>query len=213
MANVTPQLRPTMARPKSLLLSVARLGFGTALALPLLLASPSAGASSLAGGSSLASMAHQTTSHRAVAGIKKVPFKGTYRGTASLLIDNSSVSIPTVTGTGTATLVGKSTVSGQGSASASAQCDPFTGKGAIAGAGGKLELSVTKSKSTGCSSGTSGPVTVSFHGVAVVLGGTGSAKGASGNLKFSGKLALKGTSGSQNGPYTVTLTGTLSLKK
>ena len=55
-------------------------------------------------------------------------------------------------------------------------------------------------------------MTVTFHGVAVAIGGHGVANGASGSLKFSGKLKLGGTSGSQDGSFTVTLSGTLTVK-
>jgi hypothetical protein len=143
---------------------------------------------------------------------KTVPFSGHYRGTASLLIDNGSVTISSVAGKGTGSLVGNSTVIGKGSASSSAQCDPFTGTGSITGAGAKLILRVVQTKSSGCSSGESGPVTVTFTGLALVTGGSGKAAGASGTLKFNGTLKLGGVSGSQNGPYAVTLTGNLKVK-
>ena len=138
-------------------------------------------------------------------------FSGHYTGKASLLIDNGAVTIPWVTGKGTASLVGSSTVTGKGTASASAQCDPFTGTGSLSGTTGKLNLTVVQSKSSGCSSGQSGPVTVSFNGVAIVTSGTGKAKGAKGDLKFNGTLALAGTSGSQVGTYKVALSGKLTL--
>jgi hypothetical protein len=143
---------------------------------------------------------------------KAVSFSGRYQGNASLLIDNGVVTISSVTGKGTGTLVGASTISGKGSSSSSAQCDPFTGTGTIAGAAAKLSLKVVESKSSGCSSGESGPVTVTFTGLAQVTGGTAKAQGASGSLKFNGTLKLGGTSGSQNGAYTVVLSGKLALK-
>ncbi len=143
--------------------------------------------------------------------VKAVAFSGTYKGKANLLIDNGSVSIRSIAGTGTSSLLGAGKVEGTGSASASAQCDPFTGTGNLTGAHGTLHLVVTQSKSTGCSSGESGPITVKFHGTAVVKSGTGKAKGAKGTLNFSGVLGLGGTSGAQAGPYTVKITGHLSL--
>jgi len=143
---------------------------------------------------------------------KAVSFSGHYKGDASLLINNGAVTISSVTGKGTGSLVGASTISGKGSSSSSAQCDPFTGTGSIAGAAAKLDLSVVESKSSGCSSGESGPVTVTFTGLAVVTGGSAKASGASGSLKFNGTLKLGGTSGSQNGSYTVALTGKLTVK-
>ncbi|MGA3220696.1 MAG: hypothetical protein ABSE77_16710 [Acidimicrobiales bacterium] len=143
---------------------------------------------------------------------KTVSFSGHYQGDASLLINNGAVTISSVTGKGKGTLVGASTISGKGSASSTAQCDPFTGTGIIAGAAAKLNLHVVESKSSGCSSGESGPVTVTFTGLAVVTGGSAKASGASGSLKFNGTLKLGGTSGSQNGSYTVALTGKLTVK-
>jgi len=140
-----------------------------------------------------------------------VDFTGHYAGTASLLINNGVVTISSVHGKGTGTVVGNSSVTGMGSASASAQCDPFTGTGSIAGATAKILLTVVKTQSSGCSSGESGPVTVTFSGVAKATGGTGKTKGASGTLKFSGTLKLANTSGSENGPFTVVLTGKLSV--
>ncbi|HXY44110.1 MAG TPA: hypothetical protein VEH29_07970, partial [Acidimicrobiales bacterium] len=56
------------------------------------------------------------------------------------------------------------------------------------------------------------PTTVTFSGVAVATGGTGTAAGASGNLHFSGTLKLGATSGHTNSSYTVTLSGTLKVK-
>ena len=110
-------------------------------------------------------------------------------------------------------LFGASKVSGSGSAAASQQCDPFGGKGSIAGGANKIMFTVIRSSSQqGCANGDSGPVTVTFHGVAKAIGGLGAAKGASGSLKFKGTLKLGGTSGSQNGSFTVTLSGTLSVK-
>ena len=143
---------------------------------------------------------------------KAVSFSGPLQGRRLSAHNNGAVTISSVTGKGTGTLVGASTISGKGSSSSSAQCDPFTGTGSIAGAAAKLNLKVVESKSSGCSSGESGPVTVTFTGLAQVTGGTAKASGASGSLKFNGTLKLGGTSGSQNGSYTVVLTGKLALK-
>jgi hypothetical protein len=173
---------------------------GTAFALMLAATAvaPSAGATG-------------TQANRQTAG-KAVSFTGHYQGNAALLIDNGAVTISSVTGKGTGTLVGSSTINGKGTSASSAQCDPFTGTGSITGAAAKLNLKVLESKSSGCSSGESGPVTVTFTGLAQVTGGTAKAKGASGSLKFNGSLKLGGTSGSQNGSYTVVLSGKLTLK-
>ncbi len=149
---------------------------------------------------------------RTPAATKTVSFTGHYAGTASLLIDNGNVTISSVNGTGHGTLVGSSTVSGTGTASAAAQCDPFGGTGSISGAGTTIHFKVSSSTAQGCSSGETAPVTVTFHGTAKAVGGTGKAAGARGSLKFTGTLHLGGTSGSQTGAYTVKLTGTLSVK-
>jgi hypothetical protein len=143
---------------------------------------------------------------------KKVAFSGYYTGTVTLLINNGSVTISSVKGKGTGTLVGASSVAGRGSASASAQCDPFGGLGSIVGKTGTIKLSVTSSSSQGCSSGESGPVTITFHGAAKVTGGTGKASGATGTLKFNGSTKLGGTSGRQNGSFSASITGQLLVR-
>jgi hypothetical protein len=146
---------------------------------------------------------------------KSVSFSAQFSGKASLLIENSSVKISSVNGTGKSSLFGTSKVSGSGSApkSSSSECDPFGGKGAITAGANKLSFKVTQSSSQkGCANGYSGPVTVTFHGVAVATGGSGKGNGAAGSLKFSGTLHLGGTSGSQNGSFTVNLSGKLTVK-
>ncbi len=145
---------------------------------------------------------------------KSVPFSGHYSGRASLIIDNGLVTITSISGQGTSTpsIMGASKVTGHGTASASAQCDPFQGTGTIVGAKSKITFSVSSSTATGCSSGESGPITVAFHGSAKAITGTGKADGAKGSLHFSGSLKLGNTSGSQSGSFTVTLSGTLTIK-
>ncbi len=143
---------------------------------------------------------------------KTITFASHYSGHASLLIDNGHATISSVAGAGKNSLFGTSRVSGSGSALASQQCDPFGGKGSIVGRGNKITFVISRSMSQGCSNGSSGPVTVTFKGVAKATGGSGDATGASGSLKFSGTLKLGGTSGAQNGSFTVTLGGTLSVR-
>jgi len=143
---------------------------------------------------------------------KVVSFSGHYSGDTSLLINNGVATISAVHGKGSGTLVGASTVTGSGGASASALCDPFEGTGAIIGKQAKIDLTVLKSTSQGCSSGQSGPVTVTISGTARATGGTGKAAGASGMLKFTGSVNLKDTSGSQTGTFSVTFSGKLSVK-
>jgi hypothetical protein len=143
---------------------------------------------------------------------KVISFSGHYSGATSLLINNGVATISTVHGKGSGTLVGTSTVAGSGAASASAQCDPFEVAGAITGKQAKINLTILKSTSQGCSSGQSGPVTVTISGTAKATGGTGKAAGASGVLKFTGSVNLKDTSGSQSGTFTVTFSGKLAVK-
>ncbi len=171
-------------------------------------------AAGLAGGSAIAgaSAAGASLPSTRAAAVKALAFSGHYSGNVAVLIDNSRVTISSVTGKGSGTLVGPSTVSGKGSASASAQCDPFSGTGSIAGRTARIDFLVTSSTSQGCSSGESGPVTVTFKGIAKATGGTGRARGVSGSLVFKGSLKLGSTSGSQKGDFTVTVSGHLALK-
>ncbi|MGA8296390.1 MAG: hypothetical protein WB770_05050 [Acidimicrobiales bacterium] len=150
----------------------------------------------------------------AAAKTKTVSFSGHYSGTASLLIENGSVTISSVkgSGTGTPSVIGASKISGHGSGAASALCDPFGGTGAMTGAKAKMTFTVTRSSAKGCSSGQSGPVTVTFNGTGKVTGGTGTAAGASGTLHFSGSMTLGGTSGSQSGSFRATVSGKLTIK-
>lgn len=146
---------------------------------------------------------------------KVVTFKGSYSGTASLLINGDSIKILSVTGHGSASIVGASSLTGIGSATSSgnSQCVPFKGTGAIKGSAATIKFSVSTSTSKGCSSGQSGPVTVTVNGIAKAKGGTGKAKGAKGNLKFKGKLKLNDTTGSQTGTFSGTVSGKLTVSK
>ncbi|HCG02382.1 MAG TPA: hypothetical protein DEV93_17795 [Chloroflexi bacterium] len=145
---------------------------------------------------------------------KVVSFKGHYSGTASLLISGSSIKIMSVTGSGSASLIGAGSLSGTGNATGSDNlCVPFKGKASIKGASGSIKFSVNAAKSTGCSSGQSGPVTVTVKGSAKVTAGTGKAKGAKGTLKFKGTLKLDDTSGFQSGSFSGSLSGKLTLVK
>jgi hypothetical protein len=151
----------------------------------------------------------------AVTRSKTVSFSASFSGKASLLINNSTVTISSIAGSGKSSLFGSSKVAGNGSApkSDSSLCDPFGGKGSISAGANKITFVVVKSSSQqGCSSGESGAVTIAFHGVTKATGGTGKANGASGSLKFKGSLKLGGTSGSQSGSFTVSLSGKLTVK-
>lgn len=167
-----------------------------------------------------ASVAHSTVvSH--VVKTKKVAFKGTYKGTISLLMvgasgqSASSVKVTSLHGTGTGTDLGTSTVSATGSAPASNQCDELMGVGSITGSGSKILLNVVTSPSTeGCAAATSTPTSVSLKGVAKVTGGTGKFKGVSGSLSFTGTFNVQSnTSGSlESDAFTASLTGALTIK-
>lgn len=143
---------------------------------------------------------------------KVVSFKGSYSGTATVLIDNSSVTIQSVKGKGSASVVGAGSLSGTGDGTGSSgQCVSFTGPGTIKGANGTIKFTVNPAKSQGCSSGQSGPVTVTVNGIAKVTGGTGKAKGAKGNLSFKGTLKLNDTTGSQSGAFSGSVSGKLTV--
>src|ERR1019366_6089223 len=134
---------------------------------------------------------HATHQGRSTANVidkttKKVKFTGKYAGTVTLIVNASTykVTVSSVTGRGTATIVGKGTVAGSGSAtpSGSACPIPINGTAHITGPGGKISLRVLTAHSTGCSSGSSGKVTVTFKGSAIVTGATGKAKGLTGTI-------------------------------
>jgi hypothetical protein len=145
---------------------------------------------------------------------KVVSFKAHYSGTASVLIDNSAVQVQSIKGTGSASLVGAGSVSGTADGTgANGSCVPFTGPGKLKGTKGTLKFTVNAAKSQGCSSGQSGPVTVTINGIAKVTSGTGAAKGAKGNLKFKGTLKLNDTTGSQSGAFSGTVSGKLTVGK
>jgi hypothetical protein len=162
----------------------------------------------------MAGVLARPTTTSAAAKTKVVSFKGSYTGTASLLISNSSVKILSVDGSGSASLIGASSISGTGNGTgANGLCVPFKGKGAIKGSAGTIKLSVNATKSQGCSSGQSGPVTVSVTGSAKVTGGSGKAKGAKGTLTFKGTLKLNDTTGSQTGTFSGQLSGKLTVTR
>ena len=151
----------------------------------------------------------------ATAKTKTVAFKGSYSGTASLLISGKSIKVMSVKGRGSASVVGAGTLSGtaKGTSNGSSSCVPFNGSGAIKGASGTIKLSTSISSAKGCSSGQSGPVTITITGTAKATGGTGKAKGANGNLRYTGKLHLKNTTGSQSGSFNASISGKLTVNK
>jgi hypothetical protein len=157
-----------------------------------------------------------TATTNAAVKTKVVSFKGTYSGTASLLIQGTDIKVLSITGNGSAPIVGTSSLSGTAAATAGADsnlCVPFKGSGSIKGSAATIKLATLSTTSKGCSSGQSGPVTVSVTGTAKVAGGTGKARGAKGTLKYKGTLKLDDTSGSQSGTFTGTVSGKLTVNK
>jgi len=144
---------------------------------------------------------------------KTVTFKGSYSGQATLLISGKTIKVMSVKGNGTSSVVGAGTLSGtaKGTSSGSSSCVPFNGTGVIKGASGTIKLSTTVTSAKGWSRGERGPVTITVSGTAKVTGGTGKAKGAKGNLKYSGTLKLKNTTGTQSGHFTSKLNGKLTV--
>lgn len=162
----------------------------------------------------MAAMLVGTARTSAAAATKTVKFKGSYSGTASLLIENSSVKILSVKGNGTASIIGTSKLSGTGAGTgASGLCVPFKGNGSIKSSKGAIKFSVNATKSQGCSSGQSGPVTVTVTGTAKITSGSGTAAGAKGTLKYKGTMDLKDTTGSQTGTFSGTVSGSVTVNK
>lgn len=158
---------------------------------------------------------HHSSALQAMA-VKKLAFKGSFHGTIGLLWSSTGVSATAVSGHGSATLLGSSTMTGKGAGSAASSCDPFSGTGSLSGAGSKLLLKVVNSSKTqACAAGDAAPTVVTVNGVAIVTGGTGKYKGATGTLSFKGSFAIQSTTAgsSESDAFTATLTGTLKVKK
>ena len=165
------------------------------------------------------------SSHTAVAHVlkvKKVAFKGSYKGSIKLVWGASTVSASLVGARGTGSLLGAaSTMSGNGSGADTAYSNAFLGTGALTGAGSKLNVNIIKTASSasvpsGTQAGAQSPPTlVMVVGQAKVLSGTGKWKGATGTLKFSGTfMVTNSTAGTtESDAFTATLSGTLSVKK
>jgi hypothetical protein len=147
-----------------------------------------------------------------------VAFKETFTGTLKLTFGATTATASILTSKGTGTLAGAK-VTGSGSGADTAQSGPFSGTGAIALGPNKLVLSVIKTASSVSTDATASgvqdpPANVTVMGSAKVTSGTGKYKGATGTLKFQGSFtvtnATTGTSETDN--FTVTLTGTLTVK-
>lgn len=177
--------------------------------------------------SGAATKAPAKATHAAVAShvVKKVAFKGTYKGTIGLLMNGTSgsaastVTVTSLKGTGTGTNLGASTLTGSDptAISAGAQCAyGFSGTGMIVGTGGsKLVLKVAASpKQSACAAAESTPTSVAVKGIATVTSGTGKYKGVSGTLTFTGSFNVQSNNvpDSESDAFTATLTGTLTIK-
>jgi hypothetical protein len=131
-----------------------------------------------------------------------VPFKASYAGTAVVRVDGNVADI-TANGTGKGTPIGVSKVTGKGKGDSSVQpCVPFTGTGALIGAGTtKLTFKVVPT-STGCGD-ESGQV-FSISARATVIKGYGKLA----NVR--GKLKITGVYDRGKGTFTAKFAGTLT---
>jgi hypothetical protein len=129
-------------------------------------------------------------------------FVAKYSGTVTEKVDGQQVTaVPR--GKGTGTPIGKSTLTGVVKATtANPPCSPLNGPGTLAGAKGKLQLSLLPT-SRGCAAGEEDRDNISFSGSAKVIGGTGKFRGAKGTLRFSGHYDRAG------GTFNVKLSGTI----
>ena len=130
------------------------------------------------------------------------PFKASYAGTAVVRVDGNVADI-TANGAGKGTPIGVSKVTGKGKGDSSVQpCVPFTGTGALIGAGKtKLTFKVVPG-SSGCGD-ESGQV-FSISAKATVIKGYGKLA----NVR--GKLKITGVYDRGKGTFTAKFTGTLT---
>ncbi len=144
--------------------------------------------------------------------VRKVSFKGTYKGTIAMLWSASSVKATSVHGTGTGTLLGRSVMNGTGTSATSSTCDPLSGTGYLVGSGSKLLIRVvSSSKTQACAASDAAPTTVTVTGVATVVRGVGKYTGFTGTLKFRGSFQIKSNkAGSrESDAFTASLSGVL----
>ncbi len=147
--------------------------------------------------------------------VRKVTFKGTYKGTIAMLWSASSVKATSVHGTGTGTLLGRGVMNGTGTATTSSTCDPLSGTGYLLGSGSKLLIKVvSSSKTQACAASDAAPTTVTVTGVATVVNGTGKYAHATGTLKFTGSFQIKSNKAgsSETDSFTASLSGPLTIK-
>jgi hypothetical protein len=132
-------------------------------------------------------------------------FNGRYAGTTTEMVNGQKITAITK-GKGTATLIGKSTIRGTVIAITSADqpCAPFSGPGVIAGAPGKLKVTVVPT-SRGCAAGEDDRDNISLAGTVKVRGGTLKFRAARGTLRFTGHYNRS------SGAFSVKLKGTLKF--
>jgi hypothetical protein len=150
----------------------------------------------IAGGLAVAALVSSTALGSSAALVAK------YSGTVSEKVNGQLVTaVPR--GKGTGTLIGKSVLTGVVKATtANPPCSPLNGPGTLAGAKGKLQLTLLPT-SRGCAASEEDKDNISFSGSAKVIGGTGKFRGAKGTLRFTGNYNRAG------GTFTVKLTGTV----
>ena len=132
-------------------------------------------------------------------------FSGRYAGTTTEMVNGQKITA-VAKGKGTATLIGKSTIRGTVIATTSADqpCAPFSGPGVIAGAAGKLKVTVVPT-SRGCAAGEDDRDNISLAGTVKVQGGTAKFRAARGTLRFTGHYNRS------SGAFSVKLKGTLKF--
>lgn len=165
---------------------------------------------------------HRSTSRDTVLGspgsVKRVAFSGTYKGSATLVVINNgtsgSASVHNAYGTGSASIIGAGTFKQIGSASAPSfanqagkYCSKFGGEAVLTGSKGTITLKVSGPAEV-CSSTATGAATAQVEkGEAEVVAATGAAKGATGTVKFTGKMVTN--KAETSGSFTLSLTGTI----
>jgi hypothetical protein len=133
---------------------------------------------------------------------KVIAFTATYKGKATVKVTDQLADI-SATGAGKGTVIGVSKVTGLGKGDASAQpCVPFTGTGAMSGAGGTKLLFKMAPGSQGC--GDEAGEIFSVVGRATVTKGLGKLKKARGSLK------LTGTYDHTSGAFSIKFSGKLT---